>query len=373
MDPIRRARTLAVLAATALCGIGWILSAPLSRADEERLWRFRNLGKALYENPTTQRQAVDELRKARDLAPGSAREIVNYGLALLRAGDTAEGIAQLEKAQKLDPKLPYTWFNLGIALKKLAEFDRALPLFQQMARLVPSDPPTHYQIGSLYKLAGDLPAAVREFEQARDLNPRLSGPHFQLYGLYRQTGRPADAAAELKIFQELKKQQEGMAVPEDMEWNVYCEIYDTPPVPPGAPPALWAKAPPPRPASVDPRVRKRTTKSGAAARQCKPTRPRAQATANDAGGRKPVALAAPARSGWSDSSAAGQSHRPATALRLIRTARAPPSSCRPHPTLHNRRAPRPRPGSASAKTPSSAAAPPPPGAHLRPSAARHAC
>ena len=64
-----------------------MLSAPLSRADEERLWRLRNLGKAFYENPTTQRQAVDELRKARDLAPGSAREIVNYGLALLRAGD----------------------------------------------------------------------------------------------------------------------------------------------------------------------------------------------------------------------------------------------------------------------------------------------
>src|ERR1039457_5954797 len=237
MDPIRRARTVAVLAATALCGIGWMLSAPLSRADEERLWRFRNLGKAFYENPTTQRQAVDELRKARDLAPGSAREIVNYGLALLRAGDAAEGIAQLEKAQKLDPQLPYTWFNLGIAFKKQAEFDRALPLFQQMARLVPLDPPTHYQIGSLYKLAGDLPAAVHEFERARDLNPRLSGPHFQLYGLYRQTTRPADAAAELRIFQELKKQQEGMAVPEDMEWNIYCEIYDTPPAPPAAPPA----------------------------------------------------------------------------------------------------------------------------------------
>src|ERR1017187_2884945 len=237
MDPIRRARTVAVLAATALCGIGWMLSAPLSRADEERLWRFRNLGKAFYENPTTQRQAVDELRKARDLAPGSAREIVNYGLALLRAGDTAEGIAQLEKAQKLDPKLPYTWFNLGIAFKKQAEFDRALPLFQQMARLVPLDPPTHYQIGSLYKMSGDLPAAVREFERARDLNPRLAGPHFQLYGLYRQTTRPEDAAVELRIFQELKKQQDGMAVPEDMEWNVYCEIYDTPPAPPAAPPA----------------------------------------------------------------------------------------------------------------------------------------
>ena len=102
-----------------------MLSAPLTRADEERLWRYRNLGKALYENPTTQKQAVEEFRKARDLAPNSPREILNYGLALLRAGDVAGGIAQLEKAQKLDPKIPHTWFNLGIAFKKQAEFDRA--------------------------------------------------------------------------------------------------------------------------------------------------------------------------------------------------------------------------------------------------------
>ena len=95
-----------------------MLSAPLTRADEERLWRYRNLGKALYENPTTQQQAVEEFRKARDLAPNSPREILNYGLALLRVGDVAGGIAQLEKAQKLDPKLPHTWFNLGITFKK---------------------------------------------------------------------------------------------------------------------------------------------------------------------------------------------------------------------------------------------------------------
>ena len=229
MDPLRRARTVTVIAATALCGIGWMLSAPLSRADEDRLWRYRNLGKAFYENPTTQRQAVEEFRKARDLAPASARETLNYGLALLRAGDMTEGIAQLVKAQKLDPKLPHTWFNLGTAFKRQAEFERALAQFQQMARLAPNDPTTHYQLGALHKLANDLAAAAREFERTRELNPRLAAPHFQLYGIYRQSNRPEEAAAELQTFQELKKQQEGAAVPEDMEWSVYSEIYDAPP------------------------------------------------------------------------------------------------------------------------------------------------
>ncbi len=214
-----------------------MLSAPLSRAGEDLLWRYRNLGKAFYENPTTQQQAVEEFRKALGLAPGSARETVNYGIALLRAGRVAEGIAQLQKAQKLDPRIPHTWFNLGMAFKKQAEFDRALVQFQQMARLAPNEPATHYQLGALHKLGNDPAAAAGEFERARDLNPRLAAPHFQLYGIYRQANRPEDAARELEKFQELKKQQEGAAVPEDMEWSVYSEIYDAPPFPAARPPA----------------------------------------------------------------------------------------------------------------------------------------
>src|SRR5258708_28435434 len=84
----------------------------------DRLWHYRNLGKAFYENPTTQKQAVEEFKKALDLAPASARERLNYGLALLRAGQTKEGVTELEKAQQQDPKIPHTWFNLGIVFKK---------------------------------------------------------------------------------------------------------------------------------------------------------------------------------------------------------------------------------------------------------------
>ena len=64
-----------------------------STAQQDRLAQARNLGKALYENPTTQMQAVAEFKKALDMVPDSARERVNYGIALLHAGKTAEGIA----------------------------------------------------------------------------------------------------------------------------------------------------------------------------------------------------------------------------------------------------------------------------------------
>jgi len=84
----------------------------------------------------------------------------------------------------------------------------------------------HYQLGTVYKLQDNPAAAIAEFETARDLSPRLAAPHFQLFGLYRQAGRAEKAAEELRIFQGLKKEQDGAAVPEDMEWCQYAELYD---------------------------------------------------------------------------------------------------------------------------------------------------
>ncbi|HZT32648.1 MAG TPA: FG-GAP-like repeat-containing protein [Bryobacteraceae bacterium] len=213
-------------AAVPLMALLLLRGADSQSPAEERLWQYRNLGKAFYENPTTQLQAVDQFKKALELAPNSAREHVNYGLALLRAGRTPEGIAELEKAQKQDPGIPHTWFNLGIAFKKDGQYEKAQAQFEQMIRLVPDEPVSHYNLAVLDKLAGKREAAIEQFQIASRLNPNLAGPHFQLYNAYRQAGRTADAARELQLFQEIKKKTAGAAVPEDMEWSFYAEIDD---------------------------------------------------------------------------------------------------------------------------------------------------
>jgi len=200
--------------------------APGPAAREEQLWHHRNLGKAFYENPTTQYEAVEEFRQALELAPESPRERLNYALALLKAGKTAEGVAELQKVQKQAPDLPHTWFNLGIAFKRDSQYDPAIAQFEGMIARVPDESVSHYNLGTLYKLTGKPELALKHFEEAARLGPNLAGPHFQLFNAYKQAGRAEDSARELAKFKEIKAAQEGAAVPEDLEWSWYSEVLD---------------------------------------------------------------------------------------------------------------------------------------------------
>lgn len=209
-----------------LAGAVMLLPWGAGPADQERLSRHRNLGKAFYENPTTHPQAVEEFRKALELAPNSFRERLNYGLALVRAGSAKEGIAELEKAQKQDPALPHTWFNLGIAYKREGRYAEAIQQFERMIRLAPQEPVSHYNLGLLYNLTGKPEDALEQFHLATKLDPRLVAPHFQIYNAHRLAGRTQEAARALEVFQRVKEQQKAADEQEDMEWSYYAEIYE---------------------------------------------------------------------------------------------------------------------------------------------------
>ena len=196
-------------------------------AKDALLWEYRNLGKAFYENPVTHPEAVEQFRKALALAPDSVRERLNYGLALLRAGETDKGIAELEKVQRQDRSLPHTWFNLGVEYKKKGDYQRALEQFRQMATLVPDEPVTHYNLGLLYRLSGDSQGALREYAMAARLDPNFVAPRFQIFDVWREAENSAESQRALAEFMRIKKRQEEADAPaEDPNWCYYSEIYD---------------------------------------------------------------------------------------------------------------------------------------------------
>ena len=216
------------IALTCAVLIAALLVAAPPASVQEQLARHRNLGKAFYENPTTQAEAVAEFKSALDLAPDSNREKLNYALALLRAGQADKAVPLLLDVQKRDPKLPHTWFNLGIYYKKAGETGPALKQFEGLIALAPNEPIAHYQLGTLYRLEDRTADARAQFERAAALDPMLAAARFQLYNMYRQGGQTAEAAKSLAEFQRLKKQAEGAVIPEDVDWCTFAEIYDPP-------------------------------------------------------------------------------------------------------------------------------------------------
>jgi tetratricopeptide (TPR) repeat protein len=216
--------------------------------DEGLLAQHRNLGKAFYENPATQPDAVREFKQALDLAPDSAREKLNYALALLRAsGHDEEAIRGLQEVQRQDPSLPHTWFNLGIYYKRQGDANRAIQQFEGMIGRAPSEPIGHYQLGTLYRQVNRDAEAQAQFERAAELDPLLAAAPFQLYNLHRLAGDTEQANRYLADFQRIQKAQKGWVIPEDVEWCVYAEIYD--------PPAARVEAPaPPAPTFTDIRL-----------------------------------------------------------------------------------------------------------------------
>ena len=218
-----RTKWLAV-AAVLLASV--IMFGARHNSAQERLWQYRNLGKAFYENPTTPKEAVVEFQKALAIS-GSTRERLNYGLALLKAGDTAKGVEELKKVQSQDPSLPHTWFNLGIAYKIAQKQTEAIEQFRGMLRLVPQEPVSHYNLGMLYRQTGDMDGAIREFETAARLDANFAAPRYQLFSAYREAGRRDDANRVLAEFRAIKeKQDKPDADKEDVNWSYYAEIYD---------------------------------------------------------------------------------------------------------------------------------------------------
>jgi tetratricopeptide (TPR) repeat protein len=211
------------------------------RGNEEALWRHRNLGKAFFETPTTLAQAPAELKKALDLAPNSFRDRLNYGLALLRAGDIDQAIVELERAQKQDPKQPHTWFNLGIAFKRKMRYEDAIRQFQRMTQLVPEEPMAYHNLGLLRNVTDRPEEALKYFKKAASLDSRLVASRLQIYNYYRLNDDDANAKEALADFRRVKEEQQAVEDTEDVEWCFYAELYD----PVVARPALRGVAPAP--------------------------------------------------------------------------------------------------------------------------------
>jgi len=187
--------------------ISIILPPADAAEDASDLNRLRALGQAYLEEEDFPK-AIEAYGKAAALAPQSASDAINLGIANYHGEKVEESIKLLKKALAMSPDNPFAYYTLGLAYKKIGDSTDALECFRRVVEKDASDPASLYNYAlALSQLKRDREAAPW-YEKTIQLDPKHSSSYYQLL-LYYSRQRDMQRAAELqKKFRELKQTEE---------------------------------------------------------------------------------------------------------------------------------------------------------------------
>ena len=217
-------------------------SAARERAD--LLWHHRNLGKAFYENPTTQKESAVGVQESAGTGAGLRCASASTTASRCYApGKPRTASAELVKAQKQDPTIPHTWFNLGHRLQEGGRLRARHPAARRDGEAGARRADHALQPGrALQARRRSRRTACSSSRSPRNLNPNLAGPHFQLFNPV-PAGRAARTTPAASCRSSRRSRSGRKAPPSPRTWSgaIYAEIYD--PVEPASRP-IGAPAPP---------------------------------------------------------------------------------------------------------------------------------
>ena len=128
-------------------------------------------------------------------SPGSGMTNLNYGFALMSAGQTDAGRRHLQRAVALAPDLVERQMTRAISYARAGRDTDAILAFHNVLAMDPRSAQAHYNLGVLYEERGDESAAVREYLAAIDLDPSAADAHNNV-GILLLTGGYRDQAME---------------------------------------------------------------------------------------------------------------------------------------------------------------------------------
>jgi protein O-GlcNAc transferase len=176
-------------------------------------------------------EALVELTKAVEAAPGSAMAQLQLGRGLTAAGRDEEAVPHLEEAYKLSQELPGGALELAMAEQRLGKQAESIPLFEKTVEReprnaqaltnlglaltetgkakdavqylqralaeTPDDPVVHEDLGVAELQQAHFDEAIAQFEKALVLDAANSQLHYDLGLAYKLKDRMDDAAREL--------------------------------------------------------------------------------------------------------------------------------------------------------------------------------
>jgi Flp pilus assembly protein TadD len=118
--------------------------------------------------------AVNELGRAVQLDPDSAKYSLGLGEALLRWRHDPIALQFLQAVQEKFGDNPVFKFELALAYFNLNRYPQAIPEFEELARLRPDSGKVQYYLGGCYQAMGDLDKAKECYRRAIKFDPQAA-------------------------------------------------------------------------------------------------------------------------------------------------------------------------------------------------------
>ncbi len=132
--------------------------------------------------------------------PRDGKALAERGLARLRLGETAAGIADFRRVVALRPSSADAQADLAYALWTTGKRQEALVAGRTAVRLNPNHAAAHYYLARLLvETGGDPDEALKHFQRAADLNPLEIGYRYDLFNAYLQHDDLPHAGAQLRL------------------------------------------------------------------------------------------------------------------------------------------------------------------------------
>ena len=151
-------------------------------------------------------EAAQNLAKARELNPKSARTYFLEAVAVANRGNTAEAEERLRQAILLEPTNARLHCHLGILLFRLNKYPESEASLNRAIQLKPEYGLSHYELGKLLVYSKRYAQAIEQLEQAVARDPALGAAYYQLSRAYTAIGEKEKSAQALARFQNLRQQ-----------------------------------------------------------------------------------------------------------------------------------------------------------------------
>jgi Flp pilus assembly protein TadD len=131
-------------------------------------------------------------------SPASGMANLNYGFALMSAGQTESGRRYVERGVSLAPSLVQRQMRQAVSYARSGRSKDATLAFHNVLVMDPRSAPAHYNLGVLYEQQGQAAMAVAEYQAALALDPTAADAHNNIGILYFTMGERERAMKHLE-------------------------------------------------------------------------------------------------------------------------------------------------------------------------------